>query len=78
VTNEKGAVRASAALSGAPERFEERVSALLGELGRQPAELARSLAAAADLLAETERGGSAGRSQNGGQGTAGQSPDGSG
>ena len=79
VTNEKGAVRAATALPGAPDRFEARVAVLLGELGREPAQLARSLAAAADLLAETVRAtGAAGLGQNGGQGTAGQSPDGSG
>jgi hypothetical protein len=70
VTNEKGGVRAAAILPGAPERFEARVAALLGELGQQPAQLVESLAAAAELVAET--------AQNGGQGTAGQSPDGSG
>jgi hypothetical protein len=69
VTNEKGSVRAAAALPGAPDRFEARVGALLGALGTGPAELRESLATAAALLAET---------QNGGQGTAGQSPDGSG
>jgi hypothetical protein len=38
--------------------------------GREPAQPAETPAAAADLVAET--------AQNGGQGTAGQSPDGSG
>jgi hypothetical protein len=69
VTNEKGAVRAAAGLPGAPDRFEARVAALLGALGTEPAALRESLAVAATLVAET---------QNGGQGTAGQSPDGSG
>lgn len=70
VTNEKGAVRAAAALPGAPADFEARVATLLGDLGRTPAELARSVTVATALRAEV--------GQNGGQGTAGQSPEGSG
>ncbi len=70
VTNEKGGVRAAADLPGAPADFETRVAALLGNLGTAPAELTASLAAARALVTEA--------AQNGGQGTAGQSPDGTG
>jgi len=70
LTNEKGGVRAAAALPGAPAGFAARVGALLGALGEDADRLAASLAAVAELTAET--------AQNGGQGTAGQSPAGSG
>lgn len=84
LVNEKGGVAAAAALPTAPVGFAERVAALLGGLGRTPATLARSLTTARALLADTVAA-AAGRAapegqvaQNGGQGTAGQSPDGSG
>ncbi len=78
LTNEKGGVPAAATLPGAPAGFAARVAALLGGLGRTPAELTASLAATADLLAETAASTTPAAAQNGGQGTAGQSPDGSG
>lgn len=70
ITNEKGGVRSAASLSAAPRDFEARVAGLLGALGRTPAELAAAVGTARELVAET--------GQNGGQGTAGHSPDGSG
>ena len=70
LVNEKGGVAAAAALPGTPPDFAGRVAALLGRLGTTPAELAVSLAAARRLVAQP--------AQNGGHGTAGQSPDGSG
>ncbi|KWT60786.1 DNA polymerase subunit beta [Streptomyces albus subsp. albus] len=50
--NEKGALAAAAALPDAPPGFEERASALLGGLGRTGPELARSLKAAEELVAD--------------------------
>ncbi|WP_030591669.1 nucleotidyltransferase domain-containing protein [Streptomyces rimosus] len=50
--NEKGALAAAAALPGAPPGFEERASALLGGLGCTGPELARSLKAAEELVAD--------------------------
>ncbi|WP_078624288.1 nucleotidyltransferase domain-containing protein [Streptomyces monomycini] len=50
--NEKGALAAAAAMPGTPPGFAERASALLGELGRTEAELARSLEAAELLVAD--------------------------
>lgn len=50
--NEKGAVAAAGTLPGAPPRFAERAQAILGALGRTPAELAVTLDAAEALVAE--------------------------
>lgn len=50
--NEKGALAAAAAMPGTPPGFAERASALLGELGCNEAELARSLKAAELLVAD--------------------------
>ena len=70
LTNEKGGVRAAAALPAAPRDLEARVADVLGAAGRTPEELLTSIALARGLLDEVV--------QKGGQGTAGQSPDGSG
>ena len=70
--------RPAAATCRGAGRLRGRVAALLGGLGRTPAELTASLAATADLLAETAASTTPAAAQNGGQGTAGQSPDGSG
>jgi hypothetical protein len=51
--NEKGMVAATGALPGAPAGFAARLHDLLGALGTGPAALAASVAAMADLVAET-------------------------
>ena len=70
LTNEKAGVPAAAGLPAAPAGFELTVADLLGRLGRTPAELTATVATLRALVSRT--------AQNGGQGTAGQSPDGSG
>ncbi|MEV4359263.1 nucleotidyltransferase domain-containing protein [Nonomuraea sp. NPDC049625] len=50
--NEKGMVAAAARLPSAPPGFGERAQALLAEVGRTPEEIARTLDAAAGLMAD--------------------------
>lgn len=51
--NEKGAVAAAADLRGAPERFRERVDAVIAKLDGDPVHLSSALDAAADLVLDT-------------------------
>ncbi|MEV6597299.1 nucleotidyltransferase domain-containing protein [Actinoplanes sp. NPDC051346] len=53
LVNEKGAVAAASALTGAPERFRERVDALFAAVDGDPAHLSTALDTAADLVLET-------------------------
>ncbi|HEU4426291.1 MAG TPA: nucleotidyltransferase domain-containing protein [Pilimelia sp.] len=53
LVGEKGMLAASSALANAPAQFATRAGALLGAAGLGPAELEATLAAAADLVAET-------------------------
>lgn len=53
LTNEKGAVAATAALPGAPPDFGARVDALIAGLHAHPVALAAALDAAADLVLDT-------------------------
>lgn len=54
LVTDKGMVAAAGGLPCAPAGFADRAHALLGALGRSPAELARSAAAAAQLVADVE------------------------
>ena len=54
VTNEKGAVASAARLPGCPTDFEGRVQALMGGVGTAAAELARTIDAAAAVVAEVK------------------------
>ncbi|WP_199538968.1 nucleotidyltransferase family protein [Desertihabitans brevis] len=56
VVNEKGLVDSAGRLPGAPAAFAERAHRLLGELGRSPAELTRSVQDARDLVEEVAAG----------------------
>lgn len=53
LVNEKGAIDATGLLPGAPADFAGRAHDILGRVGRDPAELAATVALAADLVAET-------------------------
>ncbi|MFE9916474.1 nucleotidyltransferase domain-containing protein [Micromonospora sp. NPDC005553] len=50
--NEKGMIAAAGRLPGAPPRFAQRAQALLGGVGRSPAELAATINAARELVTE--------------------------
>ncbi|MEV7331806.1 nucleotidyltransferase domain-containing protein [Micromonospora sp. NPDC093244] len=52
LVNEKGMIAATGRLPGAPPDFERRAQALLGAVGRRPAELAQTVGAARALVAE--------------------------
>ena len=52
LVTDKGMVAAAGALPGAPAGFADRAHALLGALGRTPAELAASVSAAGQLAAD--------------------------
>ena len=54
VINEKGAVASTARQPGCPADFERRVQALMGSVGTSAAELGRTLAAAAAVVAEVK------------------------
>ena len=54
VINEKGGVASAARLPGCPADFEGRVQALMGGVGTSAAELGRTLAAAAAVVAEVK------------------------
>ena len=54
VINEKGAVASAARQPGCPADFERRVQALMGSVGTSAAELGRTLAAAAAVVAEVK------------------------
>ncbi|MBM7490911.1 hypothetical protein JOD64_002133 [Micromonospora luteifusca] len=52
LVNEKGMIAAAGRLPGAPPDFERRAQALLGAVGRSPAELAATISAARELVSE--------------------------
>ena len=52
LVNEKGMIAAAGRLPGAPPSFTQRAQALLGAVGRSPAELAATIGAARELVTE--------------------------
>ncbi|MEU4475728.1 nucleotidyltransferase domain-containing protein [Micromonospora sp. NPDC023888] len=52
LVNEKGMIAAAGRLPGAPPDFAQRAQALLGSVGRSPAELSVTLSAARELVTE--------------------------
>lgn len=53
--NEKGSVAAAASMKHSPKKLEERVAGILGKTGTTPAQLARSVEAMEELLADVRK-----------------------